>query len=684
MVVDGRQRWIEPAEYHPPVETRRWPIAPWLSRAALVGMLIAVVGALWFVLTLRAVSITIEPEPEYVDLSGATLRMAEHFLARSGSYRLEAGLAGYHPLDEEIEVPADGPSEFRFELRPLPGRVDFVGTPDGARISVDGEVLGDAPLADALLEPGGHELLIEKPEFLPDRRELEVEGRDVEQTVEFSLQPSHAPVTLTSSPPGARIVVDGEAMAETPATLPLAHGERELTLIRAGYRRWSRTLTVEGGQAQTLPEIELVPAPATLDIVSVPQGARIRVDGDAVGRAPLRLDLEPGKTVSLRLDLPGYQPLTREVTPAADSRRTLTGELVPIPATLRVQAEPAAARLWVDGREAGPVGVNGLELQLPATTHTLELKLDGYVPLQREVELSADAPTELALRLQTELEARIARLQPLIRAADGQTLALVEPGRFTMGSPRGEQGRQSDELQREVELTRLFYVGLHEVTNEQFRQFRPAHSSGIVGDRTLDNEQQPVVRVDFDAAAEYCNWLSEQDGLAPAYRRTGSGYALIEPVGQGYRLPSEAEWAWVARFAGERSLKYPWGESMPPPAGAGNFADASAARLLAPVIPGYSDGHPASAPVGEFEPNAVGVHDLGGNVSEWTGDRYELRLTEIPELKTDPIDARAGGPRVVRGSSWRHAGISPLRLAWRDSAEQGRDDLGFRIVRYAE
>jgi len=682
--LEAEQRWIRPAAYAPPAESSGWRIAPWLGRLVLGGMLLIVIAALWFVLTLRAVTITVEPEPERIDLSGATLRMGENYLARPGTYRVSADLEGYHPLRETIEVPGDGPAEFNFALRPLPGRINFTGSPEGATVRVDGEALGAAPLLEVALEPGRYEIAFEKSEFLPGRQTLDVQGRDIEQTVEFALQPSHAPITLTSEPAGARIVVDGETLAETPATVSMAHGERELALIRPGYRRWSDSLTVEGGQPQTLPTVELVPAPATLDIVSVPAGAQVRVDGDRVGRAPLRLDLEPGRAVSLTLELPGYRPLNREITPVADTRRTLTGELVPVPATLNVAVDPPEARLWVNDREIGPVGPDGRELTLPATTHELELRLDGYVSQRHEVALDPDTPTELSVRLLTELEARIARLQPLIRAADGQTLQLVTPGRFVLGSPRGEQGRQANEIRREVTLNRLFYMGLHEVTNEQFRQFRATHSSGIAGDETLDNEQQPAVRVDFDDAAAYANWLSQQEGLEPAYRRTRDGYQLIEPVNQGYRLPTEAEWAWVARFAGDRALKYPWGDSLPPAPNSGNFADASARGLVSMVLADYRDGYAASAPVGMFEPNTLGFHDLGGNVSEWTGDRYEIQLTEMPEPETDPIDTRAGGARVVRGSSWRHAGITPLRLAWRDSADEGRDDLGFRVVRYAE
>ena len=127
-----------------------------------------------------------------------------------------------------------------------------------------------------------------------------------------------------------------------------------------------------------------------------------------------------------------------------------------------------------------------------------------------------------------------------------------------MGASRREQGARANEYQRLVELTRPFYIGLREVTNVEYRAFRPQHRAGLAGSHSLDGDRQPVVQVSWEDAVEYLNWLSEQDGLPPAYERRGESYALIQPPTIGYRLPTEAEWAFAARFSGGRTDRFAW------------------------------------------------------------------------------------------------------------------------------
>ena len=678
------ERRIEPAEYSPPTLARRRRLMPLLILLAIVAGGLAVAGTLWFVLTMRAVEIEVVPEPEQISMEGLALRIGENWLARPGQYTVAAAHPGYRELREQIQVTADDPARFAFELEPLPGRVSFQGTPADAEIRIDDEAIGTAPLENVALDGGEYPLEIRHPDYLPEQRTLSVEGRGAEQQVAFELTPATAEIEITSTPPEASITVNGEPAGSTPATLKLDVGAQRIALSKPGFRVWSDTIEVEGGVDRSLPDVELQPAPASLAIRSSPGGAAVTLDGERIGTTPLEVELEPNEPVTIALSMEGYKTLKRTLTPQADVQSTLRGELEPINAVLRVSADPDDARFSIDGRPAGVVGAEGRRLELPAREYALVFRRQGYADAERTVRLDPDEPTEVAVDMLTELEARMARVQPLIRAADGQTLKLVEPGAFEMGTPRGQQGRQANERQRPVRLERLFYMGLHEVTNEQFRRFRPEHSSGIVGDKTLDNEEQPVVRVSYADAAAFCNWLSERDGLEPAYRRTRDGYRLIEPITQGYRLPTEAEWAWVARFAGERKLKYPWGGSMPPPPNAGNFADQSAAGLVSGVLPNYDDGYPATAMVGAFDSSALGFYDFGGNVSEWTGDGYEIRLNQSIEPEVDPVERASGAHRVVRGSSWRHAGITELRLAWRARVGEARDDLGFRIVRYAE
>jgi formylglycine-generating enzyme required for sulfatase activity len=102
-----------------------------------------------------------------------------------------------------------------------------------------------------------------------------------------------------------------------------------------------------------------------------------------------------------------------------------------------------------------------------------------------------------------------------------------------------------------------------------------------------------------------------------------------------------------------------------------------------PVLPDYDDGYAATAPVGSFAAGPSGFFDLGGNVAEWTHDLYTVQPASSA-VAVDPLAGGAGGLRVIRGSSWRNAAVTELRVAYRDYGDGKRNDLGFRIARYAQ
>ena len=186
-------------------------------------------------------------------------------------------------------------------------------------------------------------------------------------------------------------------------------------------------------------------------------------------------------------------------------------------------------------------------------------------------------------------------------------------------------------------------------------------------------------------AVEYCNWLSTEEGLEPAYLKRFEKWEAVMPTPNGYRLPTEAEWVWAIRFQSRsKSTTFPWGNRLPPRRDSGNYAGLSSAKLVPSILPGHDDGFASTSPVGSFPANALGIYDGGGNVAEWTQDYYSVPQPGQTTAVVDPTGPKRGAQRVIRGSSWRHAGITELRMSYREFGTEGRADLGFRIARNAK
>ena len=173
-----------------------------------------------------------------------------------------------------------------------------------------------------------------------------------------------------------------------------------------------------------------------------------------------------------------------------------------------------------------------------------------------------------------------------------------------------------------------------------------------------------------------------------AYEEVNGEMKAVSPMTTGYRLPSEAEWAYVARYnghsEGRAALRYPWGTKMPPAAGSGNYAGTESFLLNGRFLQTYRDKDAATSQVGEHPPSALGLYDIGGNVREWVHDYYVIHTAGLGAIPVDTLGPEKGTTRVIRGAGWRSASITELRLAYRDEGLEGADDLGIRLVRYAE
>ena len=230
----------------------------------------------------------------------------------------------------------------------------------------------------------------------------------------------------------------------------------------------------------------------------------------------------------------------------------------------------------------------------------------------------------------------------------GPEMVVIPGGRFLMGCLSGYECF-NNEPAHAVTIPQ-FAVSKFEVTFNDYDQFMNPNQ---LDDEGWGRGRRPVINVSWDDVQDYVTWLSSQ-------------------TGHSYRLLSEAEWEYVAR-AGS-STAYSWGNEIG--ADLANCADLQEKNLGT-----CGDHWEKTAPVGSFEANAFGVHDMHGNVWEWVEDCWNSRYWGAPSDGSAWLSGDCDR-RVLCGGSWYGApGNLNVALRIPKSSTQGNDNIGFRVAR---
>ncbi len=247
----------------------------------------------------------------------------------------------------------------------------------------------------------------------------------------------------------------------------------------------------------------------------------------------------------------------------------------------------------------------------------------------------------------------------------GMKLTLIPPGEFMMGSPKSEEGRDSDEgPQHRVRITKAFYLGVYEVTQGEYERVVGTNPSALAPEGsgsgrvwTQDTSRFPVERVSWEEAVEFCRALSALPGERTA--------------GREYRLPTEAEWEYACRAGTTTPFHF------------GGVLDASQANCDGNHPYGTSTFGPyleRTTTVGSYSANGFGLYDMHGSVWEWCADWSDSGYYANSPTD-DPPGPASGSSRVSRGGSWR-SGARYCRSANRNCYEPAHRSfsLGFRVA----
>jgi formylglycine-generating enzyme required for sulfatase activity len=448
-------------------------------------------------------------------------------------------------------------------------------------------------------------------------------------------------------------------------------------LTLAGYDTADVGESVVSGETKLVKQVQMEASRQKWIVTSDPSGAEVLVEGKTVGKTPCEGPAcAVGSEVKLELRKEGYAVATAGGEVELGTTLMLQAKLEAERQGVKITSDPSGAEV----REAEGERVLGktpLEIpeELPGTVVRYRLALTGYEETSVTGKVALGQGLALTAKLKAQPQSKLAgerageerefEIAPGVK----MTFCWCPPGKFTMGSPTGELGRESDENQVEVKLSKGFWLAKTEVTQGQWKAAGgidvsgrpPAFSDGKIqytweqisaeGIRAANFEggDLPLERVDWNEVRDWCLGMTER------FRNDGQ-------VGEGWKLalPTEAQWEYACRAGTNTALNN----------GRNLTSKEGACRNLDEV--GWYDQNSGKRPhaVGTKKANAWGLHDMHGNVFELCADWYGAELAG----GVDPQGAASGVHRAGRGGSWDGA-ASFCRVA-----NRGRNLPDYRLI----
>ncbi|MEE8244576.1 MAG: SUMF1/EgtB/PvdO family nonheme iron enzyme [Pseudomonadales bacterium] len=512
------------------------------------------------------------------------------------------------------------------------GSLEVQSNADGAEVLLDGIPKGTTPVTLPELLAGTYTLLVRHRFHPPHVSEVQIE-RGSDQRLEIRVVPAFGTLMLATNPEGAAITVDGERLADvTPTTLEqIVAGEHEVKFEMFGRATKIETIALLPNQRR-----EFVAELNRVDMSEVtvrpdPANARVRF---------IQVPVE--YTPAVRVPVGDYQieVAARGYATSSQTHRLRKGvNVIDVTlernrGTLTVNVTPADAKVTVRIADTANIVDYERDMRIPTGRVEVRVRKAGYRTVLRPVNLDTGG-RRVNVRLERFDVAPGQTLQDDLDAGGkGPWVIIVPTGGAQIGEPDGDG--MTALAQHTVEFDQPFAMGVTEITLGDFRRFTGSMGVDLPDVKGMATDNHPVANVSWHEAVAYTEWLTRQTGNI-------------------YRLPTEREWAYVARR----------GAAVGGVCELGNTADRSLQKVFRQwEVSDCDDGYVRSAPVGSYRANELGLHDMLGNVKEWVSD------------------CGVGGcsSRIARGSAWNSA-ADDLRLTYRESYDRPADTRGFRVLR---
>ena len=595
--------------------------------------------------------------------SGVGVFLNNKLYTASSANQVDVLSPGY--LTEAVQITPESPTNIDVVLKPKPASITISTEPAVAELKwyVNDEIVAVESELVYILEPGKHSIEAVSPYHQPSEIEITLSAAE-QLTKVLELDKISGQFIVLSNPIGATVSVNQESMGTTPTVLPLDGGEYQIELALDGYQTLKDTIEVRIDDTEPNRNYRLTPLQSTVITNVSPKGGVLRVDGN-LATSPQSVDANKRHTI--RYEKAGFLPFETSVYLAPGESENINISLEPELANVKFTAT-LTSQVSINGK---PVGQTPIELSLQTLETDVVFSRPGYRAVKKRFKVSPEKHNQVHAEMLTEYAARRREGRPLFISELGIDMVRVEAKPFTMGSAANVPHRKQHEYPVKVEFSRPFWFATKEITQAQFAKYKSGTASSSM----------PITNVSWEDAIQFCNWLSEQEGLPPFY---DIARGTVNEDSPGYRLPTEAEWEYMASsYMQYTKFQYFWGNKERLKSNQGNYADDALSGSQTFVLKGYQDNFKGAAPVGSFKPRN-GLYDMDGNVSEWVNDIYNVIKPNLSRVYTDYQGADSGTGHVVKGGSYKSGRLRELRNAVRLQGTAGKEDIGFRIARYVE
>lgn len=575
-----------------------------------------------------------------------------------------------------VSISSQSPSTIMIELLPMPATIEAsVSAPDqkyadvaaNTQWFINGSLVFVGAQLSHQVPPGEYQLEVQHAFYKASQLNLSLARAQV-QTVKAELSVVEGQIAIDSKPQGASLSIDGQPIGKTPLVYSGTGGEYAVRLEHPMYQTLTETIAISERYLRPSRAYQLAPKQGEIIVSLKPSGGVLLIDNIEYQAGKHSLDSTQSHTI--RYGKPGFSQFEQTFNLTIGEPKTFDIRLNPEFSQVSIRSNvPASVQI-----NGSPIGQAPVSKKLPSVKHSLSLSYPGYRSVKTEFTAKRNQATELNINLLTEFDARRAEGRPLYANQIGIKLLPFTPSAFTMGSAANEPGRRRNEHEVEVDFSRSIWVSEKEITQGQFAAFTK---------EKVQNANLPITGISWLQAAEFCNWLSEQEGLPVFYQFSNGRYLGVNESSRGYRLPSEAEWEWLAKKSKRASSTiYVWGNQSNIRDNTENLADKSMQSKQLIFLSDYEDKHDSVAEVGAYAADRNGLYDLAGNVSEWVHDKYTNSLPDTSKTHTNYLGAARGDSWVIKGANFETGRIRDTRAAYREFSSSGKATVGFRIARY--